>query len=324
MSGQVLVTGATGFLGRAVVMRLGSKGIGQGRDSERLEEIRKLGIPAVRWNLPDRAPPDPLLNNISAIVHCAGLSAPFGPRQAFLKANVLGTKAVLDFARRQAVSRLVFISSPSIYFTLADQLNVNEDMTLPLPFNAYAESKVLAERLVRSANEIDSIILRPRGIYGPDDNALLPRLLRIAQARALPRLRKGRARIDLTFVEDVVDAVLAALGTGPANRHQVFNISGGEAIPIQHIAEEVCKRAGIHLRWRDTPLGPAMFVARALEIVARCRPQQPEPMVTRYALGLFAFEQSLDITRVQNTLGWSPKVCFSDGLDLTFSMRKRT
>ena len=318
------MTGATGFLGRAVLRRLESRGIGQGRNSGRLDEIRKQGIPAVKWCLPDKAPTDPLLNNISAIVHCAGISAPFGPRQAFLRANVLGTKAVLDFARRQAVSRLVFISSSSIYFTLADQLNVNENMKLPPPFNAYAESKVLAERLVRSVKEVSPIILRPRGIYGPRDTALLPRLLRTAQARALPRLRKGRAKIDLTFVEDVVDAVLVALGAGQATTHQVFNISGGEVIRTEDIVEEVCKRAGIPLRWRDTPLGPAMLAARALEMVARFCPQQPEPLVTRYALGLFAFEQSLDITRVQNTLGWSPKVCFSDGLDRTFSMRNQT
>ena len=321
MAGRVLVTGATGFLGHAVLQRLGSGAVGQGRNHARLAALAEQGFHTVHWCLPEAAPDHPLLEDISAIVHCAGLSAPFGARQAFQQANVRGTQAVLDFARKRGVTRLVFISSPSVYFTLADQLDVDEGMDLPRPFNAYAESKAAAEALVLAARDLGPIVLRPRGIYGRDDTALLPRLLRTAQARALPRFRAGRARIDLTHVEDVVDAVLASLQAGPEAERQVFNISGGEVIRISEIVETVCTRAGVGFRWRDMPLGPALAAARIAEGIALLRPGQPEPMVTRYGLGLFAFEQSLDITRAGAVLGWSPKVCFSDGLDKTLSAK---
>lgn len=319
MVGRVLVTGATGFLGGAIMHRLGARGIGQGRDAGRLALLEGQGLSTIRWSLPDPAPSTGMPDDISAIVHCAGLSAPFGPRHAFHSANVLGTQAVLDFARARRVRRVVFISSPSVYFSLNDQLDVHEDMVLPRPFTAYAASKITAETLVKTAGEVSPVILRPRGIYGPGDMSLLPRLLKTARERALPRFRGGRARIDLTFVEDVVDAVLAALHAGPSVEGQVFNVSGGEVIPIHDIVERACERAKIKPRWRDMPLKPALMAARASETIALLRPGQPEPKITRYALGLFAFEQSLDISRARSELDWTPKISFSEGLDRTFA-----
>lgn len=321
MAGRVLVTGATGFLGGAVLRRLHTDGIGQGRNAKSIANLEGSGLFAIPWSLPNPAPADLLPDDITAIVHCAGLSAPFGPRQAFHDANVAGTQAVLDFARERGITRVVFVSSPSVYFALADQINVTEDVALPRPFTAYAASKIAAERLVEEAPEVGPVILRPRGIYGPGDLSLLPRLLETARGRALPRFRSGRARIDLTFIDDVVEAVMAALRVGTAAECKVFNISGGEVIPIRDIVEGACVRAGISPRWRDLPLAPALMAARAAEAIALLRPSPREPRVTQYALGLFAFEQSLDISRARRELGWEPQVSFADGLERTFSDR---
>ncbi|MEP1612073.1 MAG: NAD(P)-dependent oxidoreductase [Roseobacter sp.] len=318
MGGHVLVTGATGFLGKAVLRRLGPNGVGQGRDPERCAALAAEGLKVVQWSLPGPAPERPELKQVNAIVHCAGLSSPFGRDDAFHAANVLGTQSVLDFARTQGVKRFVFISSPSIYFALADQMDVPENMPLPPPFTPYAKSKTVAEKMVSAAADLGPIILRPRGIYGPGDSALLPRLLKAASARALPRFRQGRARIDLTFIDDVVQAVLCALNARQTLEGQAFNISGGEVLPISQIVESACGLTGIVPHWRAMPLAPALLAARMAETVALMRTQPREPVVTRYALGLFAFEQSLDISRARDALGWTPQVRFVDGLERVF------
>ena len=317
MAGRILVTGATGFLGGAVLRRLGAQAIGQGRNPARLAALAEAGFRTVAWTLPDPAPALP--DDITAIVHCAALSAPFGAPAAFRSANVEGTRAVLDLARANRIRRVVHISSPSIYFALADRLNIVENAPLPRPFNAYAASKRAAEELVRASAGPETVILRPRGLYGPGDTSLLPRLLRTARQRALPLFREGRARIDLTYVEDVVDAVMAALEAGPGAVGKAYNISGGEVLSIQHIVTQTCASAGLAPRWRRMPLPPALLAASLAERLALLRPGQPEPPVTRYALGLFAFAQSLDISRAKADLGWTPKVSFADGLARTFA-----
>ncbi|MFY0680739.1 MAG: NAD(P)-dependent oxidoreductase [Thalassovita sp.] len=318
MQGRVLVTGATGFLGKAVLRRLGAAGIGQGRDPARCAAASGEGFKLVQWALPGPPPEDAELNEVEAVVHCAALSSPFGPASAFQSTNVLGTKSVLDFARSRAVKRFVFISSPSIYFAPRDQLNVPEDMPLPPAFTPYAQSKSAAEELVRMARDLGPIILRPRGIYGPGDTTLLPRLLNAARARPLPRFRKGRAQIDLTYIDDVVNAVQRALTAGPEMHGQAFNISGGQVLPISHIVEQTCEKAGIVPKWRNMPFRPALAVARAAETIALMRRDPREPVATRYGLGLFAFEQSLDISRAKAALGWRPEVHFQDGLAHVF------
>lgn len=319
MTGRVLVTGATGFLGQALLRRLGARAIGQGRDAGRLAALRQQGFDTVQWCLPEAAPQEPILQEVTAIVHCAALSSPFGPAKAFQQANVAGTQAVLDFAQKRGVKRFVYVSSPSIYFALADQLHVAEDMPLPRPFNAYAASKVAAEHRVLGRPDLGPIIIRPRGLYGAGDTALLPRLLRTAKERALPRFRDGRACIDLTYVEDVVDSLLAALDAGAVAEGKAFNVSGGEVLPISDIVQRVCDKAKTPLRWRKMPLRPALIAAGAAEQLALLRPGQPEPLVTRYGLGLFAYEQSLDISRAAAVLGWRPKVRFAEGLERTFA-----
>ncbi|TIO75855.1 MAG: NAD(P)-dependent oxidoreductase [Mesorhizobium sp.] len=319
----VLVTGASGFLGSHVLKRLAASGtlaLGLGRDTARCAALEAAGHRIIHHDLaqPLDCALDPRLGRVERIIHCAALSAPFGRLQDFVAANVTATRNLLDFATRQGVDRFVHISSPSVCFAFRDQLGLTEDAALPDPVNHYARTKREAERLVLAAPAIHPVVLRPRGIYGAGDRALLPRLIKAAKRRPLPLFRGGRAAIDLTHVDDVVDAVMAGLNAPSEAEGQILNISGGEVLPVRRIAEEACARAGIEARWRPMPLMPAMLAAGLMETVALRLPGRPEPPVTRYGLGLFAYAQSLDISKAKLALGWTPKTSFEQGLDRTF------
>ena len=322
--GSVLVTGATGFLGHCLVMRMAALSmpvIAVGRDPEKCATLEQAGIPVIRHDLAD--PLDetrhPALAGVDAIVHCAALSSPFGRRSAFVRANVSATGNLVALARRLGVRRFVHISTPSLYFGYRDDLDVREDAVLPSPVNAYAATKRQAERIVLSTLPIGPVVLRPRGIYGAGDQSLLPRVLNIARSRPLPLFRDGAARIDLTHVEDVTDAILSALAAGPGIEGGVFNISGGEVLAVTDIVERCCARAGITPRWRRMPLRPALMAAKIVEQAALMLPGAPEPPVTAYSLGLFAYAQSLDISSARRRLGWAPKIRFDEGLERTFA-----
>jgi nucleoside-diphosphate-sugar epimerase len=320
--GRLLVTGATGFLGGTLIRHLRTKGerpIALGRNELQCRHLAAEGFDVVRMDL--SRPCDPArfsaFGPVHAIVHCAALSAPWGRRSAFVAANVTGTKHLLDLARELGVRRFVNISSPTVTFEMKDKENVREEEPLPPPINAYAATKAEAERLVLARSELGPINLRPRGLYGPGDTTLLPRLLAAARKRPLPLFRDGTASIDLTHVEDLLSAIDAALGASPACEGETFNISGGEPLPVRFIVDRVCAARGVPVRWQTRALGPAVLAAKLLEKASLVLPGAGEPLATPYTLGLFAFRQSLDISKAKRLLGWRPQIGFESGLAKT-------
>lgn len=316
----IAITGATGFLGGALCRRLLAEGqpvIAFGRDAGKLAALESLGATCVRNDLSDGAPPLPE-HNILSVVHCAALSSAWGSYAAFHAANVRGTASAIAFAKTAGAKRFVHISTPSLYFRFRDQPLVKEDTPLPPPVNAYAATKREAEQLVSAETGLDAIILRPRGIYGAGDTALLPRLLRAARAGPLPLIRGGAAETDLTHVDDVVNAVLAALDAPTGLASRVFNISGGEPVAVRRIAERAGARAGVSVRWRTMPSALVFAAARTLEAAAHLHPRKREPRITAYGAGLFAFTQTLDLAAARTHLGWSPRIAFEEGLARTF------
>jgi nucleoside-diphosphate-sugar epimerase len=313
---RVAITGATGFLGGHLVTRLLADGhavIALGRRPAELAALADRGAEVIAGDL-TAGVTLPTAARADAMVHAAALSSTWGRREAFLAANVEGTGHALDLARRLRVGRFVHVSSPSIYFRFADQRDVAEDVSLPSPVNAYAASKRQAEAMVLDAADLHPLILRPRGIYGRGDVALLPRLVRAARRGPLPLLRGGEAVTDITHVDDVVSAILAALAAPAALSGIALNISGGEALRVRHIAERAGARAGVAVRWRPLPTGLALAAARLAELGCAALPGRPEPLATAYALGVFAYSQTLAISRAATLLGWRPSVTFEDGL----------
>lgn len=115
---------------------------------------------------------------------------------------------MLAFCHRHTVPRLVHISTPSLYFAFADQFDLREEIPLPDRFvNDYAASKHQAELLLRQERGDDGpeiAILRPRGLFGPYDTALMPRLERVARRGFFPLPLGGHALVDITHVDNVV------------------------------------------------------------------------------------------------------------------------
>ena len=212
------------------------------------------------------------------------------------------------------VARLVHISTPSLYFEFRDRLAVREDAPLPPPVNLYAETKREAERLVRAA-PIPAVILRPRGIFGAWDDTLLPRLLRLLRRQRFPLFNGGDALIDLTYVDNVVDAIVLALAL-PGSAQATFNISNGQPRRAGDLFAELAHAFGLPWRPRHVPLGMGLALARACELAGRVA-RGWEPPLTRYTVGTVAYSQTLDLQRSREHLGYVPRVDIADGIRRT-------
>ncbi|CAA7618879.1 conserved hypothetical protein [Candidatus Terasakiella magnetica] len=317
---KAFITGATGGLGRNLCQRLAQNSIaatGMGRNVRAGAWLEALGV---RFMCLDLADPDAMaeaMRGHDVVFHCAALSSPWGSPKAFETANVTGTAHVLAAARRAGVRRVVVVSTPSIYFDFRHGRQIREDAGLPArPVNAYAASKRKAETLAReaAAQGQDCVILRPRGILGPWDQALAPRLARIARRGVVPLPGGGTALVDVSCVENVVDALLAAALAPSSVSGKAYNISNGAPVTVAALIQDALTAMGLTARLRPVPLAPALALARGLEAVARLTGGW-EPPVTAYSLALLAYDQTLDIGAARRDLGWSPHQSLAEGLD---------
>jgi len=318
----ILVTGAGGFLGNRVARHLAARGhevVALGRSAALRDVLRGERITVEICDLVDAASLSGLgIEGLDAIVHCAGLSSNWGPRRDFERNNITATANLLAQARRWGSPHFVYVSSSSVYFSFRDGLDLGESSPLPAPVNHYAWSKAAAERLVRAASDLSWTIIRPRGIYGAGDHALLPRLLRAARRGPLPSFNGGRAVIDLTHVDDVVAAMTCILDSRDKASGAVYNVSGGEAVSIRDIITRSAALSNVDVRWRELSWPVALAAIRAIEGFHKLFRPQVEPVVTAYSAGLLAFSQTLDLSAIRNDLGWTPGIDFTEGLRRTF------
>jgi nucleoside-diphosphate-sugar epimerase len=148
------------------------------------------------------------------------------------------------------------------------------------------------------------------------DQALLPRLVRLMQYGRLLLLRGGRALLDMTYVDNVVDAVLLSLQVPAAPQARVFNIGNGEPIAAADLFDRIAASFDLPVRPVHRPYWLADLVARMLELGARLASGW-EPPVTRYSLGAIAFSQTLDLQSARAGLGYAPAIGLDEGIART-------
>lgn len=319
---ELLVTGGTGFVGHHVVGALLARGHRVrilGRDFAGSRGVIAAGAVPVRADLRDRAAVEAACAGVEAVYHVGALSAPWGKRADFRAINVGGTAAVLAGCRRHGVRRLIAVSSPSVVFDGRDQCNLTEDAPYPRRFmSAYSLTKKLGEDLVNAAaaTGLETVILRPKAVFGPGDRALLPRLIAAARRGRLPRIGDGRNRVDLTYVANVVDALVLALDAGAATG-KTYTITNDEHVPLWGAIGTVLRRLGIPERLRPLPLRVALAVATLLELRAALTGK--EPTLTRYSAAILARTQTYNIGAARRDLGYAPRVSVAEGIERTLA-----
>ncbi|AXK71460.1 NAD-dependent epimerase/dehydratase family protein [Lysobacter sp. TY2-98] len=327
-SQRIVVTGATGFLGGAVARRLHAtrpdvQVRAVGRDAARGAALTGEGIEFVRTDLCDAAAVRHAVDGADAVIHAAALSSPWGARPAFVAANIDATENIARACAHAGVSRLVHISTPGIYHDGRPHLGIREDDALPArAVNDYADTKRIAERRVLELTDgtsVSTLILRPRAIFGPGDSSLLPRIAEALRRRRLPRIGDGRCTVDLTYIDNAVDAVLNALEAPVMLHGRAYNISNGEPARIWDVIDRLAAALGEPAPRRHVSASLLGAVASALERVHRIAMPQREPALLRYGVELLSVDMTLDISRARSELGYQPRVALDDALSRTFA-----
>ncbi len=317
---KVLVTGATGFLGEALTRRLHGMGwdvTALGRNPKKLNQLEDDGIRVLQVDLKDKTELSNACKNQEIVFHCAALPSPWGNFETFYQANVIGTRNVIRGCEEHHVKRLVHVSTPSLYFDYNSRINVKETDTLPEPVSNYSATKILAEQELDEAfaRGLATIAIRPRALFGPGDTVIFPRLIPRLQSGRLPILGDGENIVDLTYIENVVDALLLCAESPASTLGKKYNISNGEPVKIWKLINRICDELNLPHPTRKISYKTANAAATVLEAIYSLIPFSPEPPLTRISVSMMANNTTLDISAAKNELGYQPKVSVDEGVE---------
>jgi nucleoside-diphosphate-sugar epimerase len=310
---KILVTGATGSLGSRLLDRWVGKHelTGTGRKEKNLPRVR-----FARGDLADASFTREVVKGHEVVVHCAALASAWGPWEDFYSANVVATQNIVDACLESGVKQLVHISTPSVYFAPEDRLGIKESDPLPRPATFYAKSKLMADEIVVKAKGkgLETVRLRPRGIIAPNDQVVLPKIIRLVRKGRFPLVRGGIALLDLTYVDNVLHAIDLCLERKPGIDGAVFNISNGEPISVRALVDIVAKYLNTRVTYIPIPLSLSQGLAGIVEQAWKISGKNGEPPITRYGLGLLSYHQTLDLTQARERLGYRVEVPLKAGI----------
>src|SRR3954451_15320639 len=319
MTTTAFVTGGSGFIGGRLIDRLGSEGWSVralARSDRSAESVRLLGAEPVRGDI---AQVDSVREGASGCTHAFHAAAhvgDWGPRAAFVRDNVLGTRNALAGCATAGVGRFVHVGTEAAL--LAGQPLVNADESLPLRPDSpslYPSTKALAEQAVRQANrpgEFETVVVRPRFVWGPGDTTIVPSLVKAVKSGQFRWIGGGRHKTSTTHVDNVAEGLWlgATKGAGGA----AYFVTDGEPVVFRDFVTRLLETQGLEAPDGGLPLPIARAVAAAGEAAWRALPLPGAPPVTRMTLWVSSLECTIDISRARSDLGYAPVVSIEDGL----------
>jgi len=311
---RVLVTGASGFLGRAVAAEI----LAAGHEVSCFQR-RPSGVSGTHDLLGSVTEAQDLRHAVigmDAVVHLAAKVSLAGDPRDFEAVNVGGTRSLLAAAADAGVSRFVFVSSPSVAHSGASIVGSDAGPADPARARGdYARTKAQAELLALDADSpiMRVVAVRPHLVWGPGDTQLVARIVERARAGRLPLLGHGAALIDTTYVDNAATAILAALERTREVHGRAYVITNGEPRPVAELLAGMCLAAGVHPPAWSVPAGVARLAGSAIEAAWRVRPGADEPPMTHFLAEQLSTAHWFDQRRTRADLHWTPQVSLDEG-----------
>ncbi|MHB0858967.1 MAG: NAD-dependent epimerase/dehydratase family protein [Anaerolineae bacterium] len=305
-----LVTGATGLVGGHLVDTLLMRG-----EKVRVlvrptstRSLRELGVEVRVGNLMDNATLMSAAKGVDRIFHCAGLVRDWGQPQDFEQANVHGVRNILAAATRAGVKKFIHLSTSDVYGFLGSPVDETERPS-PRGF-PYSDSKIEGESLVWNHYRTVGLpvcILRPATVYGPRSQLLVVGLIDALRKGRLYLIDGGEHVAGLTYVSNLVDALLLAADC-EASTGQAYNISDGSDVTWREYIAALADIAGAPLPTRNLSHGVAYALAYGWETYYGLIGRVERPPLTRMMVELMGTDQSFPIDKARRDLGYRPRV----------------
>jgi UDP-glucuronate 4-epimerase len=300
---RILITGGAGFIGSHACERLLARGdevvvLDNFNDFydpalKRANAARLAGAEIVAGDIRDRARVSALFREreLDAVIHLAAMA---GVRPSvddplhYEDVNVRGTLILLEELRRRPSTRMVFASSSSVYGA-RDRSPFGEQDDIPHPVSPYAATKRSGELLCYTHHHLFGIptaCLRFFTVYGPrqrPEMAIAKFTRAIDEGRKVPFFGDGSTRRDYTYIDDIVDGVLAALDR--CEGYEIYNLGESATTSLSELVESIARALGKPAELDRQPLQPG-------DVPLTCA----------------------DVSKARAKLGYAPRVPVAEGL----------
>lgn len=312
--GPVLVTGASGFIGRRVAARLANEGravralVMPNENVDGIAELKTKGITLVRGDVTEAESMKDAVRGMERVVHLAAVVGDWGPDELFDRVNVGGTRNVVDAAALEGCHRLVMISSIVVYGERLTAGGCDEDAPRGAGVGPYSRTKRESEELALDAHRrgrVPVTVVRPGNVWGPGSGLWVDEIARLSKKGLLMVLAGGKGDATLAYVDNVVDVIVRALDA-PTAAGRIYNAIDSGGVTWKSYLTDIARLVGGKPPKRSLPPAVARVLAGGMERAWRLARRPGRPLMTREAVQLLASGPPVPISRARSELGYDP------------------
>jgi nucleoside-diphosphate-sugar epimerase len=313
------VTGGSGFVGGALIRRLAHDGWtvrALARSDRSAQAVEQAGAEAMRGDLDDVNAMRAGADGADVVFHAAAKVEDFGAAADFERVTVQGTKNALEAARDAKVPRFVHVGTEAALMAGQPLVNVDENTPLrpdsPAP---YPWSKAKAEQAVRDANRngLETVVVRPRFVWGLGDTVLLPRIVEMTKAGKFAWIGGGNQLTATSHIQNTVEGLVLAAERGTPGG--VYFVTDGDPVVFRAFVSELIRTQGVEPPTRTLPLGVARAAAAGLEGTWKLLRRKDRPPLTRFTVWVSALECTINDSRAREELGYREVKTREQGLE---------
>ena len=316
---KILVTGGTGFTGKALVRRLLDDGHQvvalDFQEGLKTQELRDWGAEVVIGTVTDKEVVDRCMTGVEVVHHLAAAFRQLNvPNSYYWDVNVEGTRNVLEAARREKVKKFVYCSTCGVHGNV-DNPPGNEES----PINAadyYQQTKYEAEPIVKEYQQkgMETTILRPAAIYGPGDPERFFMIFKRVNKGMFPMFGNGKTLYHPLYIDHLVDAHVLAQEPGKGVG-EAYLIADEEYIEIETLVQKTAAALKVEVKIPHFPVTPVIIVGHICEKV--CKPFKITPPIFPRRVDWYRQNRAFSIDKAKRDLGYAPHISIDEGLRRT-------